>query len=124
MGSRHFVSLATTTPSVTCGGFGISAAAFSVTLAVSDRSTTAPGRLVNGTFSLPELLQAAGSTSGTYAMLPATLKTYAGPASNDAVAVSFKQPVKAKGYYRQIVTICKDAAADRPELVYARKMAK
>jgi tetratricopeptide (TPR) repeat protein len=34
------------------------------------------------------------------------------------------QLTKAKGYYRQIVQICKDAAPDRPELVYARKMAK
>jgi tetratricopeptide (TPR) repeat protein len=39
-------------------------------------------------------------------------------------AEAAKQPVKAKGYYRQIVTICKDASPDRPELVYARKMAK
>jgi hypothetical protein len=39
-------------------------------------------------------------------------------------AEATKQPVKAKGYYRQIVTICTDAAPDRPELVYARKMAK
>jgi len=39
-------------------------------------------------------------------------------------AEAAKQPVKAKGYYRQIVTICKDAAPDRAELVYARKMAK
>lgn len=34
------------------------------------------------------------------------------------------QTAKAKGYYKQIAEICKDAAADRPELVYARKMAK
>jgi hypothetical protein len=39
-------------------------------------------------------------------------------------AEATKQPVKAKGYYRQIVAICADAAPDRPELVYARKMAK
>ncbi len=39
-------------------------------------------------------------------------------------AESAKQPAKAKGYYRQIVKICADAASDRPELVYARKMAK
>jgi hypothetical protein len=39
-------------------------------------------------------------------------------------AEASKQPVKAKGYYKQIVTICADAAPDRPELVYARKMAK
>ena len=29
-----------------------------------------------------------------------------------------------EGYYKQIVAICADAAPDRPELVYARKMAK
>ncbi len=39
-------------------------------------------------------------------------------------AEAAKQKAKAKGYYKQIVDICKDAAADRPELVYARKMAK
>jgi hypothetical protein len=39
-------------------------------------------------------------------------------------AEAAKQPARAKGYYRQIVTICKAAAPDRPELVYARKMAK
>jgi hypothetical protein len=39
-------------------------------------------------------------------------------------AEAAKQPVKAKGYYRQIVKICADAGPDRPELVYARKMAK
>jgi M6 family metalloprotease-like protein len=70
------------------------------TLTVSDPSTTAPGRLVNGTFSLPEPLQASGSTSGTYSVLPATLKTYTGPVSNDPVAVSFKQPVKANDALR------------------------
>jgi hypothetical protein len=39
-------------------------------------------------------------------------------------AEATKQPAKAKGYYREIVKICADAASDRPELVYARKMAK
>ena len=39
-------------------------------------------------------------------------------------AEAAKQPAKAKGYYKRIATICKDAAPDRPELVYARKMAK
>jgi hypothetical protein len=39
-------------------------------------------------------------------------------------AEAAKQPAKAKGYYREIVKICADAASDRPELVYARKMAK
>jgi hypothetical protein len=70
------------------------------TLTVADPSTTATGKLVNGTFSLPEPLQAAGSTSGTYSVLPATLKTYGGPVSNDAVTVSFKQPVKSSDALR------------------------
>jgi len=39
-------------------------------------------------------------------------------------AEATKQPAKAKSYYKQVVQICKDAAPDRPELVYARKMAK
>ena len=31
--------------------------------------------------------------------------------------------LKTKGYFRQIVAMCKDAGAERPELEYARKMA-
>ncbi len=64
-------------------------------LTVADPSATATGHLVNGTFSLPQALQASGSTAGTYSPLPATLKTYSGPVSNDPAAVSFKQPVSA-----------------------------
>ena len=59
------------------------------TLSASDPSSVAPGRLVNGTFSLPQPLQVAGST------LPSTIKTYAGPVSNDAVTIDFKQSVAA-----------------------------
>ena len=70
------------------------------TLSVADPSSTATGHLVNGAFLLPEALQAAGSAAGTYAPVggsanPTTLKTYAAPVSNDAVTMSFKQPVKA-----------------------------
>ena len=39
-------------------------------------------------------------------------------------AEATKQRTKAKGYYRQIVAICQDAGTERPELQYARKMAK
>ncbi|HEY6891933.1 MAG TPA: hypothetical protein VI300_29295, partial [Solirubrobacter sp.] len=64
------------------------------TLTVADPDATAnSGHLVNGTFALPSALQASGSTSGAYSALPATLKTYAGPVSNDPVAVSFKQTI-------------------------------
>ncbi len=39
-------------------------------------------------------------------------------------AEATKQRTKARGYYRQIVEIGKDAGTERPELQYARKMAK
>ena len=39
-------------------------------------------------------------------------------------AEAAKQKSKAKGYYKQIVEICKDAGAERPELQYARKAAR
>ena len=39
-------------------------------------------------------------------------------------AEAAKQPAKAKRYYAHIVQMCKDAAGDRPELVYARKIAR
>jgi tetratricopeptide (TPR) repeat protein len=35
-----------------------------------------------------------------------------------------KQPAKAKAYYKQLAEICADAGPERPELQYARKMAK
>ncbi len=68
------------------------------TLSVADPSSTATGHLVNGAFSLPSPLMAAGSTDGTYAAVggssaPTTLKTWGGPVSNDPVAVSFKQTI-------------------------------
>jgi tetratricopeptide (TPR) repeat protein len=34
-----------------------------------------------------------------------------------------KQASKAKGYFKQLVEMCKDAGAERPELQYARRMA-
>ena len=37
---------------------------------------------------------------------------------------ALKQTTKAKGYYKQLVEICADAGTERPELQYARKMAK
>jgi len=39
-------------------------------------------------------------------------------------AEATRQTSKAKGYYKQIVEICSDAGTERPELQYARKMAK
>jgi hypothetical protein len=38
-------------------------------------------------------------------------------------AEASKQAAKAKGFYKQVVEMCKDAGTERPELQYARKMA-
>jgi tetratricopeptide (TPR) repeat protein len=38
-------------------------------------------------------------------------------------AETAKQTAKAKGYFKQLVEMCKDAGTERPELQYARKMA-
>ena len=79
-------------------------------LSVADPSSTATGRLVNGTFSLPSILQAkassAGSTGGgAYANVggsaaPTPLLSYTGPISNDAVTVSFQQHIGANDALR------------------------
>ena len=67
------------------------------TLSVTDPSSTATGRLVNGSFALDEPLQAraaspAGTGSNAFASLsttagnPLLLLSYAGPTANDPVA--------------------------------------
>jgi len=56
---------------------------------LSVRDPTGTGHLVNGAYSLPEPLLVAGSA------LPATVKTYTGPVSNDPVTIAFSQLVKA-----------------------------
>jgi hypothetical protein len=69
-------------------------------LSVSDPSTTAPGHLVNGTFSLPSALVASASSPGGTAAAggsvgsgPLGLETWAAPISNDPVAIAFKQTI-------------------------------
>jgi hypothetical protein len=67
-------------------------------LSVTDPSTTAPGRLVNGAFALPQALQARVTPSGTFGAVsntPLTLQSYAAPVSNDALSLEFKQPIAA-----------------------------
>jgi hypothetical protein len=67
---------------------------------VSDPSSTAPGRLTNGSFALSEPLQAKAN-SGAFAPLnttagtPLALLSYSGPVSNDAVTLSFRQAIAA-----------------------------
>jgi hypothetical protein len=73
-------------------------------LSVADPSATATGRLVNGAFSLADVLRvnaiSAGAAGGALAPVggsasPTTLLTYSGPMSNDAVTVNFRQTVGA-----------------------------
>jgi levanase len=58
-------------------------------LTVSDPSSSHTGHLVNGAFFLPQPLQVAGTE------LPATVKTWAQPVSNDVVNVPFSQSIAA-----------------------------
>jgi PKD repeat protein len=59
------------------------------TLSIADPSSTATGHLVNGAFSLPQPLLVAG------APLPATVKTWSGPVSNEPVSIEVRQPIGA-----------------------------
>ena len=70
------------------------------TLSVADPSSTATGRLVNGTFALPRRCRQRDQRGGTGAACarsaarrPTTLLTYPGPISNDAVTINFKQTI-------------------------------
>jgi autotransporter-associated beta strand protein len=64
-------------------------------LSVSDPSDTATGRLVNGTFSLPQALRASGGGEFLPVTAPVALKTWSAPVSNDAVTVAFRQAIAA-----------------------------
>jgi hypothetical protein len=71
-------------------------------LSVADPSSTNTGKLMNGTFTLANPVQAlatsAGGTGSAYAPVggstaPTSLLMYAGPVSNDAVTIGFKQTI-------------------------------
>jgi hypothetical protein len=69
------------------------------TLSVSDPSSTATGRLVNGAFSLAAPLQVAAGAAAFAPVggsaAPTSLLTYSGPVSNDVATVNFKQSIGA-----------------------------
>jgi hypothetical protein len=84
----------TTANVVTTAGDGL--------LTVSDPSSTATGRLVNGTFSLAAPIMASATSPGGTGAAPAavggsaaptSLLTYTAPKSNDTVTLSFSQAV-------------------------------
>ena len=76
-------------------------------LSVTDPSTNATGKLVNGTFSMPQALQVratnAANPNTAFAVLGSGqlgLLSYGGPVSNDAVTVGFRQTVAANDALR------------------------
>jgi predicted amidohydrolase YtcJ len=78
-------------------------------LSVADPSPTNVGRLVNGTFALPQPLQAQasspGGTGSTYAPVggaasPTLLTSYGAPISNDTVTLGFRQTIGANDALR------------------------
>jgi hypothetical protein len=67
------------------------------TLSVADTTGTSPGHLVNGSFSLPQPIQAQADT-GAFAAVsgtPATLWTWSTPVADDPVTIGFKQSIGA-----------------------------
>jgi hypothetical protein len=110
------LSLSLGTPTVSLGSFipgvagvysssmpaNVISTAGDASLSVADPSSNATGRLVNGTFSLPQALQVratnAANPATVFASLgtgPLALLSYAGPVSNDAVTVGFRQNIAA-----------------------------
>ncbi len=66
----------------------------SAELSVSDPSSTAPGRLVNGAFALSEPLQV-GNAHTPLSAAPLRLRTYDRPIANDPVTIAFRQRIGA-----------------------------
>ena len=79
-------------------------------LSVTDSNATATGHLVNGTFSLPAVLQARGTNAAqpnpAYAALsetagtPLQLLTWSGPTTSEAVSLGFRQAIGATDVLR------------------------
>jgi hypothetical protein len=82
----------------------VNSSAGNATLSVADPSSTATGRLVNGSYALATPVQVAArnaaNPSSPFAPLsnnssPLALLSYTGPIANDAVTIALKQPVGA-----------------------------
>jgi len=74
----------------------VTSTAGDATLSVADPSATAPGRLVNGSFALGEPLQVRAD-AGLFVPLStvaSSLLAYTAPASNDAIAIGFRQDIR------------------------------
>ena len=80
-------------------GATVTSSAGDATLSVSDPSATATGRLVNGTFSLTQPVQARAMSNPfapvTGTNTPLTLLTYTGPVSASPVTIGLRQQILA-----------------------------
>jgi hypothetical protein len=81
----------------------VTSSAGEATLSVADPSSFQTGHLVNGTFFLPQALQA--GVGGAFAPVggssaPTTLRTYNGPVSMDVTTLTFKQSIGANDALR------------------------
>ena len=94
---------------------------------LTDKAAVTPGPLAPARELLGFMLLEAGQPKEALVAFEAVMKKepnrFLAIYGGGKAAEALKQTTKAKGYYRQIVDICKDASPDRPELVYARKMA-
>jgi len=94
---------------------------------LTDKSAVTPGPLAPARELLGFMLLEAGRPKDALAAFEAVTKKephrFLALYGAGQAAEALKQTMKAKGYYKQIAEICKDASGDRPELAHARKMA-
>src|SRR3954453_12279702 len=91
----------------TAGSATVTSTAGDAALSVVDPSSVSTGKLVNGAYALSQPLQvkatSAGGIGSQYGTLTAgsrSLLSYAGPITNDAVTLGFKQPIAANDALR------------------------
>ncbi len=93
----------------------------------TDKSAVTPGPLAPARELLGFMLMEAGRNQEALVAFEAVTKKepnrFLALYGAGQAAEKLKQTAKAKGYYQQIVEICKDAGSERPELASARKMA-
>ena len=93
----------------------------------TDKSAVTPGPLAPARELLGFMLLEAGKPQEALVAFEAVMKKepnrFLALYGGAQAAEKLKQTAKAKGYYQQIVEICKDAGNERPELANARKMA-
>jgi len=95
---------------------------------LTDKSAVTPGPLAPARELYGFMLLDAGRSKEALAAFEAVAKKepnrFLALYGAGKAAEASKQPAKAKSFYAHIATMCKDSGPERPELVYARKMAK